>query len=68
MKAYPIKNIDALLEIKYADSFPPTPNSKNITLGKNSRIIERTKETPRVMKFKVLNESIIISSIIVVQI
>jgi hypothetical protein len=58
MTAYPIKNIDALLEIKYADSFPSMPNNRNITLGKNSRIIERITEIPIVMKFKILNDSI----------
>jgi len=58
MTAYPIQNIDALLEIKYADAFPSIPNNRNITLGKNSRIIERIVEIPVVMKFNVLNDGI----------
>jgi hypothetical protein len=57
MTAYPIKNIAALLEIKYAEPFPSIPNNKKITLGKNSRTIERIMDILNVMKFKVLNDS-----------
>lgn len=46
--ANPQKNIAALRDMKYADSFPSTPNKPNTISGKISKKIDKTTDNPNV--------------------